>query len=317
MKYIQYVGLVCAMGVSAFVQAGEKVDKQLDVKDANQVSITNVKGKVFVKGWDKSEVSVKGELDDDTERFIFEQKGNEILIKVEVPKSRNRNNWSNSDGSNLTIHIPTTIRMNFGGVSSDLTVENLSENTEANVVSGDIKATNLSKLITLQSVSGDITSKDLSGKIQLSSVSGTIKDSNSNGRLKVEAVSGDIDTESSAIEVSLQAVSGEIDYKLGSVEELNINTVSGDANGELTLATNGSVKMSSVSGDLYTEFQKGVNARFKLNSNAGGNISNRITDDKVQKAKYGPSSKLKFSTGDGSAVVKASTVSGSIKVSTF
>ena len=47
---------------------------------------------------------------------------------------------------------------------------------------------------------------------------------------------------------------------------------------------------------------------------AGGKITNNLSDDKMQKAKYGPSRWLKFSLHGGSAKVDVSTVSGRIKL---
>ena len=73
--------------------------------------------------------------------------------------------------------------------------------------------------------------------------------------------------------------------------------------------------MSSISGDLALKLQKNVQASFRLSASAGGDIINKITGQKANKAKYGPSSKLQFETGSANANVRASTVSGAISVS--
>lgn len=293
--------------------AGEKIDKSLAVDGATNISIENLRGKVKVIGWDKKQVSVTGELDDEAEEFEFEHDGSYINIKVKMP--HNMHNFNNSGGSNLTIKVPSNLRVDFTGVSSNVTLSKLYKSTEVKTVSGNIDINDAREHIELTSVSGDINSRKLDGKIYMTTVSGNIDDQNSNGRIKLKAVSGDLVTHSKADEVALGTVSGEIEFTLASVDEIKLSTVSGDVDGSLSLNKNGLLKASSVSGDIEVKFNNDVQASFRLKSNAGGNLVNRITSDKAQHAKYGPSSKLYFETGNAKASVKGSTVSGTIKVS--
>lgn len=306
---------ICAIALTAISLqsfAGEKVDKSLSVDGATNISVENLRGKVKILGWDKSEVLVSGEIDDKAERFVFEKDGSFIKVKVVMPHHM-KGSW-HEKGSNLVINVPRELRLDFSGVSTDVIVEGLTRSTEVKSVSGNINVDSLSDLIEVSSVSGDINSENLSGKIHLSSVSGDIDDKNSQGRITLKAVSGHLNTETNASEVFVNTVSGEIDMKVGEVDELIISTVSGDVDGELSLNTNGLVKMSSVSGDIDLGFTNDVQASFRMKSNAGGDLVNKITDDRAKHAKYGPSSKLYFETGNGKASVKASTVSGRLKV---
>ncbi len=295
--------------------AGEKIDKSLILDNVSSVNIENLRGHVTVIGWDKDTITVKGELEDDAEGLVFKQYGSSVKIKVEL-ESSNHNYWGGNDkGSELIIHMPKSIRVSFDGVSSDVNFENLHASAEGKTVSGDINAKNLSQRVELISVSGDIDSKNLSGKVSLSSVSGSIRDRQSSGRLKLRVVSGEIDAQSAAKEVLIENVSGDIEVTLSDIDELTVSNVSGDFSGSLSLNDNGTVKMSSVSGRLALKLQKGVQAGFRLSANAGGDIINKITDQKAKEARYGPSSKLRFETGSASANVRASTVSGDIIVS--
>ncbi len=310
------ISKLCAVVLASFAfqaYAGDKVDKSLVVNGATNVTIDNLRGKVSIVGWDKNIVSVKGELDDEAEGFIFERDGAHIKIKVEMPRHMN-GHW-NDDGSNLKIKVPESMRIDFSGVSSDVEINNITNSTEAKTVSGNIDVENLSDHVELTSVSGDIEASSLNGRINLSTVSGDISDKKSSGRLRLKAVSGDVRSQSSAEEVSVSTVSGKIDLMLDEVDELTLSTVSGNADGRLSLNDHGRVKMSSVSGDIDLAFENDVQASFRMKSNAGGDLVNRITRDKATHAKYGPSSKLYFETGEANASVKASTVSGQIKVS--
>ena len=313
MNIFQKTIIVILASLTWQVSAGEMVDKSLSAEGVNSVSIENLRGKVTIIGWDKKEVSVKGELDKKAERFIFEKHGSNIKIKVVMPHQSNHG-W-NDKGSNLTINMPKGSRMNFSGVSTDVILQNLMTSSEVNTVSGNIKAANLKKHVELSTVSGNVSSENLSGKIRLSSVSGDIDDKNSQGRLILKVVSGEIESTSSASEVFVNNVSGSIELSLSKTDELEVSTVSGDLNCKLSLNDSGVIKLSSVSGDMDMRFQSDVQASFRLNASAGGDLENDLTSDKAKHAKYGPSSKLYFQTGSGAASVKASTVSGTIKVS--
>lgn len=293
--------------------AGEKIEQSLPAANVNNVSIENLRGDVRIIGWDQDKVTVSGELDEQAERLVFEQQGSSITIKVVVP--RHTNNDSNVKGSHLIINVPKNSRVNFSGVSSDVFLEKLINSSEVNTVSGNIEAKNLSENIDLNTVSGDIDTSELSGKIRLASVSGDIKDHGSKGRVQFKAVSGGIKSTSNANEIFINNVSGNIDLVLDKVDELVISTVSGDIESTLHLNDKGVVKLSSVSGDMEMSFTDNVQADFRLQASSGGRIINKLTAEKAQEAKYGPSSQLYFQTGNGSASVRAHTVSGTMKMS--
>jgi len=311
-KVIQVVTLLLTTFAFSCV-AGDRINQSLSLDGATNVSIENQRGKVRIIGNDSDSISVEGEIDEQAKKFIFERDGASIIIKVEMP--RNHNSGWNSHGSDLEIHMPKNIRMSFKGVSTDIIATDLAKSTEISVVSGNIEADALGNYVELVTVSGNIESKELSGKVTLTTVSGNISDKRSQGRLKLKAVSGNLKTRSQANEVEVSTVSGNIDLMLNEIDELVISTVSGNVDGSLSLNNSGLVKMSSVSGDIELAFKNDVQASFRLQANAGRDLVNRITREKATKAKYGPSSKLYFETGTASATVKASTVSGRIKVS--
>ncbi|SEL58143.1 Putative adhesin [Colwellia chukchiensis] len=292
--------------------AGEQVNQTLPLTGANIVSIENLRGEVTLIGNNADEVIVTGELDDKAEGLTFEKVGSRIMIKVELPRG-SHNDWGDS-GSDLTVTIPKHVKVRFKGVSSDVKISNFTQGSEVQTVSGDIEASDLTLHSELVTVSGNVVSKNLAGKVRISSVSGDIDDKNSSGRLHLKTVSGSINADSSAQEVSAHSVSGDIELALAAVDELIASTVSGEFEGELSLNEHGLIKMSSVSGDLALTFNNAVQASFQLKANAGGNIINQLTSAKATRAKYGPSSKLSFDTGNASAAVQASTVSGRIKI---
>ena len=332
MKYaIKYISLLLA-GISTFALAGERVDQSLSADGVNRITIDNPRGKVKIVGWDNPTVTVTGELDDKAKKFVFEQKGSRIKIKVVVPNQYQRGHNNNRDGSELIIKIPQDIRMEFESVSADVSVSEINAGSEVETVSGDIIGKNLREYIDFESVSGDITvssstgkvklssvsgnidSDKLSGDLSLSTISGNIDDKESQGQMKLKMVSGNIKSHSKATELSVKNVSGNTRLKLDQIDELSASVVSGDLTASLHLNDDGYVKASGVSGDINLNFQRDIQARFKLSATAGGDIDNDISSDKPIKAKYGPNRKLQFETGNASGSVKVSTVSGEINL---
>ena len=290
-------------------------EKPLDLSKAadgqSRISIENLRGKVAITGWDQDQVKISGELDDEAERLIFEKDGDEITIKVVMPRNLRSHH---GDGSDLEIRVPRRSELQFAGVSTDVTLQSLERGTEVETVSGRIKARELDKYISLHSVSGNIDSTALEGKIHLSTVSGSIRDRDSSGRIRYRSVSGDIEAWSTPAEVSASVVSGDMALQLGEVEEGEFKSVNGDLEVKLSLAAQARIKATTVNGGARLELPDNTDARFKLSTSAGGRIVNGLTDDKPVKAKYGPSSKLSFETGAGKASVKVTTVNGRVEI---
>ncbi len=297
--------------LSAQSLADTEIAKSLSSENVTNVSINNHSGFINVVGWNKDKISVTGTLDDDAEKLIFEQKGAQVLINVEYSSM---DNWS-ADGSKITVFMPTNIRMKSSSVSSNIHLSNLHGGVEVITVSGDVLAKNITQNVELSSISGNINSNELTGKVALSAVSGDITDKNSTGRLEIKSVSGDVDIHSQAKEVFFNNVSGQSELNLAEVVELRIRTVSGDLQAKLNLNEKALLKASTVSGDLAFTFQKGVDADFSLKSSVGGDIENNITQVETEHDEYGPGAALNFQTANGSALVRVSTVSGNIEVS--
>ena len=306
---MQSISMIAVTVASLTTFAGERVDKSMDVAGASQVYIENQRGVVSIQGYSGDTIELTGTLDDKAEELVFKKQGSRVKVIVEVPRQHGYNH--NRNGSDLVLKVPHQLGINFEGVSSDVAVNNINSDVYIKTISGDISAQKLLSHADMNSVSGNIETSGLQGKINLHSVSGNVTDRLSSGKLSITVVSGDIETQSSAEDVRLEAISGNIEAKLTSVSDLEMKTISGDADVTLALNSQGTAKMSSVSGDYTLEFEGDIDADFRLKTSAGGNIKNRLTNDKATKGKYVPSSQLRFTVGDGSGSVRGSTVSGS------
>jgi len=271
--------------------AGEKIDKVLDVSGQGEIEIHNNRGKITLKGWDKNQVSVKGELDDLTEKFVFTTENNKTLIKVVLSDSNVHSR--SGDGSNLKIFVPMDISVLFGGVSTDL----------------DFSGTN--GAVEISSVSGNVKLNKISGRVYINSVSGSLKLSSIVGSLDISTVSGDVEADVLSKRMSVSGVSSNITVKTNIINYAKISSVSGDIKLHGHLEKEGEIELSSVSGDSYFHVSGEINSRIVLDTGPGGDVVNQYSNDKPTSSFIG-SEKLKFTAGDGDGLIRMSTVSGTI-----
>ncbi len=273
--------------------AGEKIDKALDVSADAEVDIRNTRGNIKIEGWDNNQVVVKGELDDLTEKFIFETQGNKTLVKVVLPNRNSRARGGN--GSDLTIMVPLNARLQFGGVSTDVEIAKITNDVDISSISGEVK----------MSAAG--------GKTYINSVSGEIVINGENQRLQISTVSGDVDAKVLAKDIEITGVSADIKVTTGDIESAQIETVSGDSSIRGNLLESGRLRMSNVSGKSIFFAQENLDARIYLDTGPGGDIVNRLSKDQPNETFIG-SEKLKFTLGQGSAQIRMSTVSGELEL---
>ena len=302
--------------MSPLMLAGEKINETLNTTAKGEVFLEVMNGKVTIKTWDKNEVQVKGELDDKAEGFIFELDGDRVTFEVEMPK-RNWSGWGNNwseNGSTLEIWMPTTNRVRFEGVNTDIDIENVTGGSKVNTVNGDISAEKLSHRVSLETVNGKINADSLSGDITLNTVNGKVRDKNSSGELHIETVNGDIDSKTDATKLTLNNVNGDLTIETHKSSDTDVSTVNGDLELTITLIEDSRLVYSSVGGDADIFFKGDISADFDIETHAGGDIDNYLTSERARKDKYGPGEKLRFKMGKGSADVEIDTVSGDVSL---
>ena len=295
--------------------AGEKVDKTIDTSSSPKVDIEHIDGKADIRVWDKPQVRVTGELGDQTEEFIFEKRGDVVVIHVEV--ERRSKSWyqKSRDGDDLVIYVPAASDLHYTAVNADVNAEGITKAVDIEVVNGDVTLSNVGERVEVESVNGDIVLKNVRGRLEAGTVNGDIEAIHKgNTPVSFTSVNGKLDIASSSPDLSIETVNGRIGLSLQEVDSLQINTVNGRTFAKLGLNANGSIKANSVGGAMEFVFQEGLSAQFDIETHAGGNIINNVSNEKAQKPKYGPGSWLRFIHNGGAANVEISTVHGRIEI---
>lgn len=298
------------------VYSGEKVDAELPASVGDTIDIEHVNGSAKIQGWDKELVQITGELDDNAEKLTFERTGRGVKIKVEMPR-RYRKNYNSDGGDDLVIMVPMESRVNYDSVNGNVEITKIQKAVSIETVNGEIDIRDVSGKIKLESINGDIESSDLAGVLRIDTVNGDFNDESSVvEKLIIETVNGDIESSIDSSDVRVESVNGDMELNLKEVSRLEVTTVNGEINSTFSLTSDGDVTASSVGGRIKLSMPESVAAEFDVEAHAGGKIVNKITEDKVKKPKYGPSRWLRFSTGESSAKVEVSTVSGKVTLDT-
>ena len=275
---------------NGFSFAGDKVDRSLIVPETGGVMIEVTRGFVKVIGWDKAEILIQGELDDSVKELILKNRGEKSLIKV-VPKGRSH--WG--DGSVLKIFIPRKAQLYFKGVDTTFSLMNLAAGVKGTTIKGDLLLKNVDK------------------EMKISTVSGGVKVFDSTGEAYIESVNGKVDLSGKFSEVIIKSMSGDISTNISEIEELLIKNMSGKTTVKGQLQDDAEVKLVSVSGDIVYKTVGKLNAQCEIDIQFGGEINNKLTEDKPVKSRLKQKT-LNFVSGDGSGSLMMNTATGSVTI---
>ena len=281
-----------ALGPQAHAST-RSIDQHQPADPAGTVEIVNVAGEIDVSGWDHAEVSVTGEVGDRVERVELSHSDHHTLVRVVLPQGIGTH-FGGDGSAHLTIHVPNRSSL------------------QVSLVSSDLKVTGVSGTQQLRTVSGEITSEG-GGAATITTASGDVHLSVTDGAAAhVETISGDVSVNGAGGDVSVSTVSGGGHLGLQALRSFNLRTVSGDFEISARLEGPAQFAAEAVSGDVKVDLAGAPAAEFDLHS-LSGDIST-CGPEKPVRPRYGPGSRLTFSTGEGGANVRMSSTSGDLSV---
>ncbi|WP_251372576.1 DUF4097 family beta strand repeat-containing protein [Rheinheimera oceanensis] len=310
------LGSLVLLGFSQLVlaDAREAVNESRAVSANEKIYIEVMSGEITINAVRSNQFKASGKLDEKATGYTLESKDGFTRFEMTMPRQVNYNWRDKANNAELSFDVPVGSSVEFKGVNGNVTVNGIHGSSQISTVNGDIKASDLRNSVKLNTVNGEIKVKSASGKVELSTVNGKIDDEGSSGRLSYDVVNGKINAKSSAEEVSVSTVNGDAELELNGTKQLKLSTVNGEIDAKLKGSASPRISGSSVSGDIELKLDSNVNARFDIKASAGGSIKNQLSNDKANKAKYGPARSLQFTLGSGDGSVELSTVSGDIEL---
>ena len=270
----------------------EEVDRTLDASADGEVDISNIAGSVTVHGWSRDQVEVTGTLGRNVEELIFERDGDDVTIKVKVPKKGGR-----GIDSDLRISVPQRSSIDVSTVSADITVTDVLGEQELQTVSGDVDTEATASDIDAASVSGDV----------------DVKGDGKETETEASTVSGDVTLFRLSGEVHAESVSGSVVVDEGSFERVSLETVNGEAVFNGQLRKDGRFSAETVNGQVDAEFVGDLSARIDVDT-FNGRIRNCFGPKAERTSKYAPGWELSFTEGAGDARIEISTMNGSVNI---
>ncbi|HET7126388.1 MAG TPA: DUF4097 family beta strand repeat-containing protein [Lysobacter sp.] len=282
-----FAALAFAAAAPAF--AATPIDQTRPLDPNGQVEIDNLKGRIQVRAWDRNEVRVTGSLGAGVEKLVVEGGGRHLLVKAQYPRRTN----NSVEPTTLLLQVPLQASLDIDSVSADIDIDG--------VAPGDLQ---------IETVSGDIVVAAAPQRARIESVSGDQRLTLNSPRVGVETVSGDVVLNGRLkAEVAAETVSGDIriDSRGEALRSLRLNSVSGNADARIALASGGEVHGETVSGDVRLVLPHALSARVEASSFSG---DLEAPDAKVDKQEFGPGSSLEHRYGNGDGEIHIETFSG-------
>jgi hypothetical protein len=284
--------LLLAASAAATASSDKTFDRQAPAQPRGVVEISNVTGTIEVSGWDRSEVSVHGDLDTGVERVDLTSEGPRTTIKVILPHTS-----SHGGEARLQVKIPKDSELDVSAVNADVTTTGVLGVQHLSAVSGNIAAELAGADVELKTVSGDL----------------RLKGHGQPARLHVSTVSGDIHLEHGAGDLEASTVNGTLILSLDSARGVRARTTSGDLRFEGKLTRGASFEASTVSGDLNVRASADGGYAYEVSS-FSGDITDCFSVSPEHVSKYAPGSRLEGTRGEGAGHVRLKTMSGDIQL---
>lgn len=286
--------ILMSAGLLLAATAGaEDINEKLDASADGTVEIYNTAGSVTVEGWSQDAVEVTGTLGEEVDEFIFERKGDTVVVKVKPIKGKNSGGRSTS--SHITVRVPQQSSVDVATISAEIDVEGVEGEQE------------------LQSVSGNVATQVFAAEVEVETVSGRI-DVAGNG----EDVEADLTTVSAGIAVrglsgviDLESVNGKLEIDGGSFSDVAMETVNGRIDFNSNLRDGGDLDIETVNGKVVVTFVGGLSADVDVNT-FNGRIDNCFGPKPERSSQYGPGWELSFREGSGDGRVNIATLNGGV-----
>lgn len=280
--WIKTIGksLALALVLATTLSAAEtRQEKTFDSTREPRISLTNIKGQILIRGWDKAQVHVvytvafpRAEVD----TVIFPETGPADKVHFNVHELDTMGG-TNEAAIDYTLDVPTGSRLEIRNPQGRIRVEGIQGDASLESVGGDVLVADYSGHLLVRSVGGNIEVRHPSGHVEVSSITGNLhfvspaavklRGSTTSGHIIFEgdfmdrgdyilsAYSGDVDVvcpPSASYELSAKTVKGKVINTLPMTHRHRTASPQSSANSLLGTYNTGkaTVELTSFSGTI-------------------------------------------------------------------
>jgi DUF4097 and DUF4098 domain-containing protein YvlB len=272
-RFVALMSLALTPGALA---AQERPGFTIGTDNDASVTITNSSGSIRVIAWDRNEVAVYG--------------GRATIRDLDIDATPKHVQLRMDAGHELNVRVPRRAQLRAQSGSGSVTVQGVTGSVDIESASGSLEVEGQPRSIHAIGFSGGVTIRGGGTEVtRAESVSGTVIVTKAAGMLVAKSSSGGIDVRGDVREAELFTVSGTVVFDGSATRRLSAESSSGGV--ELTVPRNMSAEyeLSTISADIENDFGPAAT-----------------------KSRSGDGVALKFRVGNGSARIKAVSVSGTI-----
>jgi DUF4097 and DUF4098 domain-containing protein YvlB len=275
---------VTAVMLAAMAPA-QQADTTFAVDAGGRLEVSQIEGVVSVTVWDRAEMRVVADYDEDEGRLEIRQSGGTVHLSA-------KGEWGEPVYAEFDITVPRRMALEMAGASLDVGIEG---------AAGDVSVSTLE---------GEITLAGGSGNVALNAVDGSVMVDGASGKIAINAVDGDVSVTASDGAIAATAVDGDVILDGITSDNVSVNAVDGDITYEGTIVDGGRYVLSTHDGDLYVTIPDGANARISIDTFSG----DLDTDFPVELEGDFGKKRISFTVGTGKALVELSAFDGTISL---
>ena len=230
MKMLMLTLAVLMLAVPVASQAD--IEKRFNVKSGQTLFIDlETGGNISITGWQKDEVLVEVDFDDEDYYDIeIEKTGGGVEISSEMD-----NGWGHRHAPDFDIKVPRKFNLEMQTMGGSIEIDNIEGEIEGLTMGGELELTNLRGEIALKTMGGDITCRDseldgyvstMGGEVLMENLVGDVKGSSMGGAVIYRNVTSR-DGKSTGDVVDISTMGGSISVSVAP-EGAKVHTMGGD-----------------------------------------------------------------------------------------
>ena len=273
-----------------------------------QVSVSMAMGELIVRGWNRDEVEVSGELGEDAFRVELTRDEGQVLINViPVPEDSEPEYGGETD---IFVSMPRQSSLTFSTTDAEAVIRGIYGSQSLHTISGDIEMEIWSGPITAESASGDLLVSNRTGFGVPGEVSNS--DLSEPDEVVLTTLSGEIEARGPFSQLTASTVSGDIELDVANVSMLQLESSNGDIEVQATLSAGAEVNAETINGDVELDIGEEGNLTLDLGS-FSGRIENCFGYEDLPSSS-GSGRELRIDGPDNSPSIRARTLNGDIEI---
>ena len=231
-----------------------------------QVSVSMAVGEFIVRGWDRDEIEVSGELGEDAIRVELSHDEGQTLINV-VPIPAGSEPVFPPSETDIFVSMPRQSSLTFSATDAEAQIAGIHGSQALSTISGDVETEIWSGPVTAESASGDLSISNRSGLARTADES--MPDPGESVIAVLTSLSGDIEARGPFDQVTASTVSGDIEVDVVDVSVLYLDTSNGDIEVRATFSAGAQVNAETINGDVELQVSDEGNLTLDLESFSG------------------------------------------------